>query len=170
MSEEAIKAKCIVRLHEGDEPKVIASELEIPYSRVLRYRGELNTAIADGNLNKLLNMDEAAVALMSDELVRSLPAELQPQAEENLAAIGSGIKGLDRLSGELQLTATHLNSRIRTLSMSIEHVSELTELTKSLCELQNAFFNKQGVNVNIQNNSPGGSTYTEILSDKPGGV
>ena len=167
MSQDATKYKCIVRLHEGAEPKLIAEELDVPYSRVLRYRSELNTAIAEGNLNKLLTMDAAAVDLMANELVRGLPAELQPAAEANLAHLTDGVKGLDKLAIELQQTAMHMNSRIRTLTMSIDHVSELTELTKALCELQNAFFNKQGVQVNIQNNN-GESSYTEFLSDAPG--
>jgi len=165
---EATKYKALVRLHEGAEPKVIAEELDIPYSRVLKYRGELKEAEVSGNLNSLLHMDEAAVELMANELVRDLPVELQPQAKAITDGVTNGIKGLDSLSGEFQRTAMHINNRIRTLSMSIEHVSELTDLTKALCELQNAFFNKQGVQVNIQNNNGGDSAYSEFLSDAPG--
>jgi len=113
-------------------------------------------------------MDEAAVDLMANELVRDLPVELQPQAKAITEGVTNGIKGLDSLSGEFQRTAMHINNRIRTLSMSIEHVSELTDLTKALCELQSAFFNKQGVQVNIQNNNGGDSAYSEFLSDAPG--
>lgn len=166
---EAVKYKAIVRLHEGAEPKLIAEELDIPYSRVLKYRGELKEAEVSGNLNKLLHMDEAAVEMMANELVRDLPIELQEQAKAITDGVVSGVKGLDALSGEFQRTAMHINNRIRTLSMSIEHVSELGDLTKALCELQNAFFNKQGVQVNIQNNAGGESSYGEFLSDKPGG-
>lgn len=165
---EAVKYKAIVRLHEGVEPKLIAEELEIPYSRVLKYKGELKEAEISGNLNSLLHMDEAAVELMANELVRDLPIELQPQAKAITDGLTNGIKGLDSLSGEFQRTAMHINNRIRTLSMSIEHVSELGELTKALCDLQNAFFNKQGVQVNIQNNTGGDSSYGEFLSDTPG--
>lgn len=166
MSPDVIKYKCIVRLHEGVDPKLIAEELEIPYSRVLRHRGELNTAIAEGNLNKLLHMDEAAIELMATELVRDLPVEFQQSAQANMDALSDGVKGLNKLSCELQQTAMNINVRIRTLVMSIENTSELTDLTKALCDLQNAFFNKQGVQVNIQNNT--GSSYTEFLSDAPG--
>jgi len=165
---EAVKYKAIVRLHEGAEPKLIAEELDIPYSRVLKYRGELKEAEVSGNLNSLLHMDEAAVELMATELVRDLPEELQPAAKALTDGVTNGIKGLDSLSGEFQRTALHINNRIRTLSMSIEHVSELTDLTKALCELQNAFFNKQGVQVNIQNNNGGDASYGEFLSDSPG--
>ena len=165
---DAIKYKAIVRLHEGAEPKLIAEELNIPYSRVLKYRSELKEAEVSGSLNSLLQMDEAAVDLMANELVRDLPIELQPQAKAITDGVTNGIKGLDSLSGEFQRTAMHINNRIRTLSMSIEHVSELTDLTKALCELQNAFFNKQGVQVNIQNNNGGDSAYSEFLSDAPG--
>jgi len=167
---EALKYKAIVRLHEGAEAKLIAEELEIPYSRVLKYRAELKDATLAGNINQLLQMDEAAVETMAAELVRDLPPELQPQAKAITDGVTNGVKGLDSLSGEFQRTAMHINNRIRTLSMSIEHVSELTDLTKALCELQNAFFNKQGVQVNIQNNNDGGdSSYGAFLSDAPGG-
>ena len=166
----AVKYKAFVRLHEGAEPKLIAEERDIPYSRVLKYRSELKEAEISGNLHKLLHMDVAAVELMANELVRDLPEELQPQAEVLTNQVTEGIKGLDKLSGELQRTAMHINNRIRTLSMSIEHVSELGELTKALCELQNAFFNKQGVQLNIQNNVGGdGGAYSEFLGDAPGG-
>ena len=165
---EAVKYKAIVRLHEGVEPKLIAEELDIPYSRVLKYRGELKEAEVSGNLNKLLHMDEAAIEMMANELVRDLPVELQQQAKAITDGVVDGVKGLDALSGEFQRTAMHINNRIRTLSMSIEHVSELGDLTKALCDLQNAFFNKQGVQVNIQNNQSGDSSYGEFLSDKPG--
>lgn len=165
---EAVKYKAIVRLHEGAEPKVIAEELDIPYSRVLKYRSELKEAEVSGDLHKLLHLDAAAVDLMANELVRGLPEELQPQAKAITDGVTNGIKGLDTLSGELQRTAMHINNRIRTLSMSIEHVSELGELTKALCELQNAFFNKQGVQVNIQNNNGGEQAYSEFLTDTPG--
>jgi len=165
---DTIKYKAIVRLHEGAEPKLIAEELDIPYSRVLKYRGELKEAEVSGNLNSLLHMDEAAVELMANELVRDLPVELQPQAKAMTDGVVEGVKGLDALSGEFQRTALYINNRIRTLSMNIEHVSELTDLTKALCELQNAFFNKQGVQVNIQNNNGGDAAYGEFLKDGPG--
>tara|TARA_R110002153_G_scaffold268174_2_gene432767 strand:- start:1204 stop:1710 length:507 start_codon:yes stop_codon:yes gene_type:complete len=165
---DAVKYRAIVRLHEGVEPKLIAEEFDIPYSRVLKYRGELKEAEASGNLNKLLHMDEAAVELMANELVRDLPVELQEQAKAITDGVVSGVKGLDALSGEFQRTAMHINNRIRTLSMGIDHVSELVDLTKALCELQNAFFNKQGVQLNIQNNNGGDASYGEFLSDKPG--
>ena len=168
MSDDAVKYKAIVRLHEGAEPKLIAEDLDIPYSRVLKYRGELKAAEASGNLNALLHMDEAAVELMANELVRGLPPELQAQGRVLTNGVVEGVRGLDALSGEFQRTAMHINNRIRTLSMSIEHISELTDLTKALCELQNAFFNKQGVQVNIQNNNGGDTSYGEFLSDAPG--
>jgi hypothetical protein len=171
MSNEAIKYQVLVALHEGADPKVIAEELDISYSKVIKYRSELRAATAEGRLNSLLHLPDAAVELMAEKLVKDLPEELQPMAEENLAKLSKGVAGLERLDTELLQTASHMNNRIRTMVSTIEHVSELTELTKALCEIRNAFFNKSGVQLNIQNNVGGeASAYTEFLTDTPGGA
>ena len=170
MNKDELKYKVFVRIHEGQEAAEIADDLSIPLSRVVRYRGEYKAAVAEGTLQKVINMDQAAIDMLGSELVRDLPKELQPDAEATIEKIQNGKLGIDRLGMELQNTAIHLNNRIRTLSMSIEHVSEIVELSKALCEIQNAFFNKNQTQVNVQNNygDQGSSGYGEFLGDKPG--
>ena len=158
------KYKGVVRLYQGDSPKDVAEALNVSYSKVLRWNGELKQAKIEGTLDTLLALDEEALHVMADALVHDLPDEMKPSMD-----IISDVLGLQRLDAEMQATAFQLNNRIRLESMKVEHMSEILDLTNALCKLREAFFNSKSVQVNVQNNySEGETTYGAFLSDAPG--
>ena len=80
------------------------------------------------------------------------------------------VSGLQVLDMTLQNTALNLANRINSMAMSAGGSDELVTLTDALCKLQNAFFNSNKVQVNVQNNigGEGGKTYSAFMGDKPG--
>lgn len=155
--------RAVSRLEAGEDPQTVAKVLDISYSTVLRWNREYKAAKEQGHLDKLLDIDKLILATAAEGL--GLPAEVvQPAVKE----LTTGIKGLNQLQESLQMTALYLVQQIKSRAASIDHTSELTELTGALCELQNAFFNKNSTQVNVQNNfgNPNQSRYGNMLSDK----
>ena len=156
--------KAISLVEAGKDKRVVSEELDISYSTVVRWCKEYQTAKIDGTIDKLLDLDKLIIAQAG--ALMALPG-----AEETIngkvEVLTKGLSGLDKLQVDLQSSATAINSRIKSLVMSSESTSELSELTDCLCALQNAFFNSKGVQVNIQNNVDGSSKYGSFLNDKP---
>jgi hypothetical protein len=71
----------------------------------------------------------------------------------------------------MQASAKLMLVKLKTLVHNVgpDDVQDLAVCTKILCDLQNAFFNKNSVQVNVQNNefNSSESTYSEFLNDKP---
>lgn len=157
-----LKYKAIAKFSQDEDPKVIAADLEVSYTKILRWRREYEEAVANNTINELLDNSEEALALVSSTLVTEMPE----------AEIVKGVTGLERLNSELQATAFALNNRIRLEAMKVEHMSELKDLTDCLCKIQDSFFNSKAVSVNVQNNyqAEGSPAYGEFLSDVPGAL
>lgn len=159
MTEEQ-KYKVISLLRQPElSAKMIAEELDVSYSSVLRLDKQYQEAVLNGTVNKLINVDEAVVITAGESL--GLDA----------TTVVEGLNGLDKLSSEFQATATQINTRVRTLLMGIEHVDELVALTDVLCKLNSSFVNTAQTQVNVQNNFGGEenapSRYNQYLSDTP---
>lgn len=161
--QDEIKYKVLTLLQQPDlTARIIAEELDVSYSSVLRLDKQYQEAKMNGTLNKLINVDEAVLVTAADAL----------GLEEDVATgLAKGLTGLDRLSTELQATALQINTRARSLIMSVEHASELSELTDMICKLNTAFVNSAQTQVNVQNNFGGEqnapSRYSQYLSDTP---
>ena len=167
---DTIKYTAIVKIAQGSTPKAIAEELDISYAKVLRWKNEYVIAKQENGLKKLLKVDEDMLAELSAQFVGSLPAELAEASAEATEGLSRSVGGLQKLSIELQATAITISNRIRVQVMSVDSPIELTELTKSLCLIQEAFFNSKSTQVNVQNNyTPEAASYGEFLGDKPGG-
>ena len=166
---DVTKFKAIAMLtQDREKTEFIAKELDISHSKVLRWRTELEIATVEGNVSKLLSMDEAAVTIMAEDMVKSLPEELQPPAAIELEELSSSLAGLAILDIKMQASATTLVNRITTMSSTIEHVGELEDLSSALCKLRDSFFNNKAVQVNVQNNYGEEESYKEFLGDGPG--
>ena len=157
------KYKVISLLQNDTAPRDIADDLDISYGAVLKLRREYDDAKRNGTIDQLVNMDNVILSEVADKL-----SEL-PGAEEALGEFTEKLKGLEHLSEEFQNTAHQINTRARTLLLSIEHVSELEVITDILCKLQTSFINKNMTQVNVQNNYPGSDTpkYNQYLGDVP---
>ena len=163
---EADKYRVLTRLHQGEKPKDISDDLDISYSTVLRYKNELAEAEANNTVNKLMELSPEAIEVIGSEMV-----EQAPMVEDAVTELVDGVKAMQTLQIDFMQTAKTLSNRIRVASSTIEYPSELLDLTKAMCELQNAFFNKNVTQVNVQNNydSDGDKAYGQFLNDKPGG-
>lgn len=162
------KYNIINGLINGEAPKDLAKEFDVPYPTVLRIRREFEQAKIEGNVDELLNMDAVVLSEVMAAVEAQAPDVMAGSVNSAAGELTAGLAGLERLQTEFQTTASYLNTRIRSLAMSVEHISELQVLTESLCSLQSAFFNKNATQVNIQNNyDEGGNKYGSFLSDVP---
>jgi hypothetical protein len=167
MSKSQLKYNIINDLINGAAPKDIAKEHDVAYPTVLRYKREFEAAKLEGNVDQLLDIDDVVLSEVMATVEAQAPEVLREGVNGAVAELASGLQGLERLQTEFQTTASYLNTRIRSLAMSVEHISELNVLTDSLCALQSAFFNKNATQVNIQNNyDESGNKYANFLSDK----
>jgi hypothetical protein len=158
------KYKVISMLQNEHTPKEIADDLDVSYGAVLKLRREYETAKINGTIDTLLDTNKLVLTEVAEQL-----SDL-PTTEDAVIELTKGLNGLERLSEEFQATALTINTRTRSLLLSIEHISELEVATDILCKLQNAFLNKNSTQVNIQNNLGGDSAtpkYSQFLGDKP---
>lgn len=158
------KYKVISMLQNEHTPKEIADDLRVSYGSVLKLRREFEEAKVNGTIDTLLDTNKLVMDTVAEQL-NDLPT-----VEDAVEEITKGLSGLDRLNDEFQATALIINTRARSLLLSMDHVSELEVVTDILCKLQSAFLNKSTTQVNIQNNLGGESAtpkYTQFLGDKP---
>ncbi len=151
--------KVFISLSQGKDMNDIAEEIDVTYSTVLRYRKEYEIAEREGKLDLILSQDAALIEQIANEL---------PTDTTNMVR---SLKGLEKLSENMQLSAELILVKLKTVVSNVgpDDVNDLACASKILCDLQNAFFNRNSVNVNVQNNNfdAGQSTYGEFLSDKP---
>lgn len=160
--DDKTKYEIISRVQRKIQPKDIAEELDVAYSSVIRVRKQYEDAVIAGTVDKLLDIDK----LMITELADKYPID-------EVNKLVKSVDGLEVLNVELQTSATQINQRVKSMLHSVEHASELAELTDIVCKLQNAFFNKNTTQVNVQNNTYGDSNdnpYNQFLSDAPGTI
>lgn len=161
--DENTKQSALALLHAGKEPNLVASHTKVPLATVYRWSKELSEAKLNGEVDKLLDLDRALLAGVIDKTKNELP-----ELAEAAGKLTNNISYADRLSSELQKTAMHLTQQARNFAMSADSASDLLIVTEVICDLQNAFFNSNSTQVNIQNNV--GTPYAGFLSDKPEGV
>lgn len=166
---DQLKYEVVSRLLNKVEPKSISAELEMSYNKVLRIKREYEASAANNSVAQFIDMDKVVFDRALAKVAEDTPSELMPDVTEAAVALKQTKCAIDKLSDEMITTANHLNTRIRSLALSIEHVSELEGLTSALCDLQNAFFNSNKTQVNVQNNyGDAGATrseYGEFLGD-----
>ena len=158
--------QAISRIENGEDKRTVAEDLDIGYATVIRWYKEYKDAKLNGTLDQLLDMDKLILAT-AGQLLES--GAMQEQLDEGVERVSKGANALSKLQDDFVLTASAINAQIKSRLLSIEHTSELMELTECLVELQNAFFNKNMTQVNVQNNydSQSGSKYGTFLNDKP---
>ncbi len=166
---DQIKYEVVSRILNKVEPKDISAELDMSYGKVLRIKREYEDAVKAGTVSAFIDIDAVVLDQALAVVAADTPEELLPEVDSAVNVLKQTKGATDKLSEELLLTAGHLNTRIRSLALSIEHVSELEGLTSALCALQVAFFNSNSTQVNVQNNygdaGATNSTYGEFLGD-----
>lgn len=153
--------KAFIALSQGKDIEEIADEMGVTYSTVVRYRKEYEVAETEGKLSAILSQDEA--------LIRQI-AEGLPEDVTSGEFLGK-LQGLEKLNANTQVVAELLLVKLKTVisNSGVDDVTNLSVAARILCDLQNAFFNKNSVNVNVQNNNFDATTskYGDFLSDKP---
>lgn len=153
------KEKAFILMNKDQSREQIADELELSISTVVKYEKDFEVAKIEGTLDKILNSDIAIV----EEIAEYLPNDTTDIVKE--------LKGLDRLNTNMQNAAELILRKLTIVTNNVgpDDVVNLTMATEVLCKLQNAFFNKNSLNLNVQNNTFSGedSTYKEFLDDKP---
>lgn len=171
MNKDELKFQIVSKLATGSDPREIATELDTPYTKVLRIRKEFEAAKAANDLDTFIDMDAVLVKQLLAEATANMPAGLAESAAVAAGEITKVKSKLDGLSDDMILTAVSLTNHIKIQANNIDHVSELEALTSALCNLQNAFFNSNKTQVNIQQNygdaSSPANSYGSLLSDKP---
>ena len=156
-----LKYKVISLLQQPElSPRMISEELDITYGAVLRVEKEYNEAKLNGTLDQLIDVDDYAV--MSSAAGTLCLDQV---------SLTKGLSGLDKLSQDFQVTASQINTRVRSLLMSCEHMSDVKIAAEIICSLNVAFVNSASTQVNVQNNFGGdnnaASRYAGYLSDAP---
>jgi len=165
-----IKYNVVSRLINNQSVDEIANELEIPKTTVMRMRREFEKARANDQLHEFIDMDKVLLDQLTEQMIDNSPLHLQDDVIEHVAEIKQAKTLLDALSEDMVITAKALTTRIKSMSSTIEHVSELEGLANALANLNKSFFQDQRTQVNVQNNFGGESpaaSYGAFLSDKP---
>lgn len=169
MTNDQLKFKVISLLLKEEDPKGIADQLDAPLATVLRYKRELKVAQENDTIDKIIDIDQAMLGEVMDGIQANTPAALEGEVIESLGTLSKSKNALDVLQTDLIVSATALNLRLKSLALSAENIGELSMIADILSTLQNAFFNKNGTQVLVQNfNKEGEVAYGQFLGDKPG--
>lgn len=164
--DDAQKYKVISLLQQDMQPKEIAADLGEGYSYggILKLRREYEEAKLNGTIDSLLNTNKVVLAELEEKM-----SNLE-ETRASVIELAKGVDGLEQLGEQFQQTANVINTHVKSLIMSIDHMSELEIAADIICKLQTAFLNKNMTQVNVQNNfgSDSSPKYTQFLSDKPG--
>jgi fructosamine-3-kinase len=156
--DEETKYQALSRIHAGEMPVNVAKDMEIPLTTVLRWNKAMKEAKEEGGLNALVNLDKVVVNKVVEGIV-----ETEPELVEAAKNLTTQLDHAEKLRVELQTAALHIAAQAKSFGMKTEHTGDLLVITEVLCNLQNAFFNSNATQVNVQNNYG----YQEFLSDEP---
>ena len=164
-----VKYKIISDLLSDIEPRLIAASHDVPYTRVLRYNKELKDAKEAGDISSLIDIDAVMLQDLMQQYRDTTPEGLLEAVDEAIGSVTKSKSLLDNLNISLQTAAHSISTQIQRRSMVVESCSELEILSEALCNLQEAFFNPKGTQLNVQNNyvDPASKPYGDFLSDKP---
>lgn len=163
MLTDEVKYSVLARLELGEKPKDLATEYDISYGAVLRWRREYKEAKDNGIIDKVYDVDRLVLEQAAANLpVPSAVSEAAKGAVENIAR---ALSGLERLDNELQTTALSLVKKYNALTASASFGSELESITKGICDLRSAFFGKNSTQVAIQQNFGGDGKVSESYGD-----
>lgn len=150
------------------QPSEIAEVRKVPYATVLRLKREFDTARENNKLAELLDFNDIALKQLAAQTLANTPAELQDEVAQGLSTALEKLDLAKTLQSNLQSSANVLTERVNILARQVQTPGDLLILAEVLSLLQNAFFNKNLTQVNVQNNfgqQAANGTYSEFLSD-----
>lgn len=156
--DDKLKYKALNLLHQGGAFATVADKTGLPLTVVIRLNKELKKSVENGGINSLIDMDRVVLGEVLETISEN------KDMTEAVGKLTESINHSDRLSSELQAAAIHLVKQAKSIAMKAEDARDILVCTEVICSLQNAFFNSNSTQINIQNNNQG---YTEFLSDAP---
>ena len=155
----------VSHLANGMTVEYIAKEEGIAKSKIIRIKREYDTAVANNDMASLTEIDNAMLGELVEQIKTSTPEGLQETVGESLAKIEAAASSLEVLQDDFVATAKQFSQKLRVLLPQIQNASDLQILATVLCRMQEAFFNKNTTQVNVQNNYGQESKYQEFLND-----
>ena len=158
---DEVKLKALGLIKAGRDLKELVNELDVHYPKLLQWRSELNKKVETCTLTSIVDVDQVIVHEVAERVKNDL-IELDPTQAKvikgEIADVVSGIDGYQLLSVKLQTVALTLANKIDEASEDecFNTPAGIESLVSSLSRLQEAFFNKNGTNINILN-APSGS-------------
>lgn len=148
---------------QGLQPADIADRLQVSRSTVVSWYSKFKAHKEAGTIDQMVNLSELAIR----EAVTTLQ---MTEVDAIVAEAKAKVDGLTVLSTTIQSSATFMVNRITSLAASANGTDEIVALTEALCKLQNAFFNQNRTQVNVQNNftTNDARPYGAFLGDQPG--
>lgn len=162
-----LKYKIVSLLLNDETPLQISKALDVSYNKVLRYQRELNKAQDNNTVQEFIDLDSAMMQELMDGVAAKAPAAIAGEVSESMGNLAKAKGIMDVLADDMATTAKMLTTRIKAAAANAEHVGDLDTLADALCKLQNAFFNKNQTQVNVQNNYGQEPQYGAFLNDKP---
>jgi len=154
MSEDMeVKITAFGKFKAGLTAREVSEELDVPYSKALKWKNQLREAENNGEVSSLVDVDELLIHRIAEDTKQDLVA-LGADVDVVEGELETTIDKIDSyklLSDKMNTTAIKLVDKISGMaSLSLE-AKELNLLVESLAKLQEAFFNKQQTNINILN-------------------
>ena len=154
----------------GISPTEVSQRRDISYATALRYKKDFEEAKKNNTLDKLIDLSAVARDKLAKQVIDQSPDGAQELVKQEMGKLLASLDMADVLKTNLQAAANKLTERIVALANSAQSPSELIGLTEALCNMQNAFFNKNTTQVNVQNNfgaDQAAGKYDGLLGDKP---
>lgn len=164
------KLKILADFASGATPSEVQAAHDVSYATALRYKREFDTAVANGTIAQLIDVNSVVLKQLADQVVANAPDIVKQETKEALGHLITSLDMADTLKANLQASANKMAEKISALTMQANSPSELIMLSEALCMLQNAFFNKAITQVNVQNNygdPSAAASYGGLLNDMP---
>ena len=143
--DEQTRLLTLAHLKNGKKPADAAEITGITYASALKLRKELHAAEEKNVIQELFNLSDASLEILLESVRKQLKPAIEAFGVGELVEIEvedltKGIKGGKLLNQEFQATASTLANKITQAALISSSADTILQLSKALCELQNAFF------------------------------
>jgi len=138
------KIKAFGKFKIGMTAREVSEDMNISYSKILRWKNELKTAEANNEVIDLLDVEQALISEIAEKTKKDLE-ELGADTdalEGELEIARDKIDKYKLLNEKLNATAIKLTDKIDSMVSTNLEIKELQMLVAALSQLQTSFFSK----------------------------
>jgi hypothetical protein len=152
-----VEAKLELYAKLAQDPKYplrdLIEPLGVSYPKLLEWRKEFLEAKENKTIHELVDMDKYTIAIATEAMERTM-REIAPDETKEIAEAGNefkkGVDGLQLLNTTVQSTALALTARLSTMVGNEDlTIREAVAISSALANMQTAFFNRNGINLQI---------------------